>query len=398
MIKKVLKQLQRNKLQSVFLFVPVFILSAILFGSVVIDTGLKEGTKNLEKRMGADLMIVPQGEKDLAGSIISEGARGTFYLERSVYDIALKTKGVAAATPQFFLKSLAADCCSSEVEIVFYEPKTDFIIHPWISKEYEKQQDKNEVVVGSSINEEEGGVIKLFGRQYKIAARMAKTGTSLDSSVYFTFESMDTVINDAINKGSFLTKQQTKSDIISSVFVNVSEGYDESEVFENIKNNTTQKIDVVYPKQIEKNISVSIDGIYSALHMVSTVTLVLIFVILICVNIIIANERKREIALFGIVGATKKKIINMVCLQSLFVGAAGGIAGGLLGALFTIPFGDYIGMKLDMPYPGPAALETVLLLVIITVIAAGIGFVTSLIPVWRLSQIAPYTALRRDGD
>ena len=290
MIKKVLKQLQRNKLQSVFLFVPVFILSAILFGSVVIDTGLKEGTKNLEKRMGADLMIVPQGEKDLAGSIISEGARGTFYLERSVYDIALKTKGVAAATPQFFLKSLAADCCSSEVEIVFYEPKTDFIIHPWISKEYEKQQDKNEVVVGSSINEEEGGVIKLFGRQYKIAARMAKTGTSLDSSVYFTFESMDTVINDAINKGSFLTKQQTKSDIISSVFVNVSEGYDESEVFENIKNNTTQKIDVVYPKQIEKNISVSIDGIYSALHMVSTVTLVLIFVILICVNIIIANE------------------------------------------------------------------------------------------------------------
>ncbi len=146
MIKKVLKQLQRNKLQSVFLFVPVFILSAILFGSVVIDTGLKEGTKNLEKRMGADLMIVPQGEKDLAGSIISEGARGTFYLNSSVYDIALKTKGVAAATPQFFLKSLAADCCSSEVEIVFYEPKTDFIIHPWISKEYGKQQDKNEVV------------------------------------------------------------------------------------------------------------------------------------------------------------------------------------------------------------------------------------------------------------
>ncbi len=88
----------------------------------------------------------------------------------------------------------------------------------------------------------------------------------------------------------------------------------------------------------------------------------------------------------------------MVCLQSLFVGAAGGIAGGLLGALFTIPFGDYIGMKLEMPYPGPAILETILLLLIITVIAAGIGFVTSLIPVWRLSQIAPYTALRRDGD
>lgn len=55
-------------------------------------------------------------------------------------------------------------------------------------------------MVGSSIKIEDGGMLQLFGRDYKVAAKMAKTGTSLDKSVYFTFDSLELVVSDAEKK------------------------------------------------------------------------------------------------------------------------------------------------------------------------------------------------------
>ena len=176
----------------------------------------------MEKRLGADLMLVPEGEKQDAEDILLEGARGSFYFDKSIYEKVSEIEGIDEITFQFFLKSLSADCCSSEVEIVFFDPETDFLIAPWISKEYKENLKKNSVVIGNSISDN-GGKIKLFGREYKVSAKMAKTGTSLDNSVYFSFDSFDTIISDAVEKGSFLNENQKNKNIISSVFINVKE-------------------------------------------------------------------------------------------------------------------------------------------------------------------------------
>ena len=108
---------------------------------------------------------------------------------------------------RFYLKSLSADCCSSEVEIVFYDPESDFIIGSWINSKVTAKLDANSIIIGSQVNAT-NGYIKLFGKEYKVAAQMAKTGTSLDSSVYFTFDSLESVLTDAQNGGAFLTDNQ----------------------------------------------------------------------------------------------------------------------------------------------------------------------------------------------
>lgn len=394
----VIHNIKSNPVHSVLLFIPIVVLSFIFFGGLVIDGSLQKGMDNMERRLGADLMLVPEGAKEDAQNMILEGARGSFYFDKSVYEEVSLIEGVEEVTPQFFLKSLAADCCSSEVEIVFFDPETDFLIEPWISKEYKQELTNDMVVTGNSIDGEDDGVIKLFGREYRIAAGMSKTGTSLDSSVYFTFDAFNTLISDAENKGSFLTDEQKKANVISSVFINIRDGYKTEDVLKEIHSAVKEKFEVVYPKQLAESLSLNLQGIYISTHIIIITGVVLSLIILLILNVITANEKKREVALIRIMGVPKMRVISLLSLESLVICILGSMAGCMLGSLFVIPFGNYIGHLLDMPYLGPDFIDVLLLYMIITAIVIIVGLMASVYPVLYISSIEPYTALRREGE
>lgn len=389
--------IRKNLIRSLFLLIPIIILSFLFFGGFVIDQSLQKGMNNMERRLGADLMIVPEGAKEDAQNLILEGTRESFYLKKSVYQDALSIDGVDKITAQFFLKSLAADCCSNEVEIVFFHPETDFIIQPWISKEYKRELPQDTVVVGDSINIEDGK-IKLFGKEYKVAAKMAKTGTSLDNSVYFTFSSLDTVLADAEEKGSFLTESQKNTDVISSIFINIKDGYKTGDILKKIHSSVKGKFEVVYPKQLAESLSLNLKGIYTSTHCIIVVGVVLSMMILLIVNVIITNEKKREIALIRMLGVSKIRAFQLLSEESILVCILGSITGCMVGALFVIPFGTYIGVKLDMPYLGPDLVNVLLLAVITIVISILIGFIASICPAVYISNLEPYIALRKEGE
>ena len=180
MIKYVIGDIKGNPVQCCIFIVPVIILSFLLYAGITVDRSLDKGIVNMRQRLGADIMLVPEGAKEKAEDIIIEGARGTFAFDRSVYEAVKDSEGVKSSTPQLFFKSLSADCCSSEVEIVFFDPDTDFIVRPWISKEYDPDLEKGSVIAGFSITCE-NDTIRLFGEEFKVASQMAKTGTSLET-------------------------------------------------------------------------------------------------------------------------------------------------------------------------------------------------------------------------
>ena len=397
-LKTSIKSISRNPVYSLFLFIAIVIIAFMLFAGIIIDESLSLGMSNMEKRLGADLMLVPTGTSEDATNILLEGLRSTFYFNRSLLEEVRTVDGISKVSAQFFLKSLSADCCSSEVEIVFYDPDTDFIVAPWISKEYSSSLDVDTVIVGYSVNMQSNGTIKLFGREYKVGAKMAKTGTSLDTSVYFTFDALESVVDAAMNNGAFLTENQKSTDLISSIYINIADGYSEDEVLENIYNVAGDDFDVVYPRQLAKNLSTNLEGIYATTHTMIFACGILLFIILIIVNSIIANDRKREIAMFRVFGVPRGKLLILLNTGPCLVSVFGGLVGCLLASLFILPFGNYIGDKLDMSYLGPDVLTVVLLYVVIIVVMAVINFVTSIIPTLHISNLEPYIALRREGE
>ena len=130
--------LTRRPVRTAVMLFLVALLSFSVFGGALMISGLKSGMNSLEDRLGADLMIVPEeaaGKSGLEG-IILEGNSTYFYMEDTKLAEVRAVDGVGEITSQLFLASLAASCCSAKVQLMGFDPETDFSILPCIRKDY----------------------------------------------------------------------------------------------------------------------------------------------------------------------------------------------------------------------------------------------------------------------
>ena len=339
---QIYQEIVQNPLQSLLLLIAIAILSGFFLGGVLIGNSLRRGMSNLERRLGADLMLVPASAEELAEDILIEGARGSFYFDSGVYDKVSSVSGVKEITPQFFLKSLAASCCSSEVKLVYYDPETDFLIKPWISQKIKNRQNKFEAVVGSSIDIDENSEIKLFGKQYKVAARLAKTGTSIDNSVYFTFDSVPAMLEDAEKSGVYIPDSQKEAGLVSSIFINIDENSSTDEVIRNIHSAVKSEIGIIYPKKMAQSVALNITGVEDIIGLLIVLVVVTSFIIMFILHLFYANEKKKEISLYRILGATRGNIKSVMYKEAAVLSIAGSLAGCAIATLVLIPFEKYI--------------------------------------------------------
>ncbi|MBR3032340.1 MAG: ABC transporter permease [Clostridiales bacterium] len=393
--KNTIKDIQRHAFLNACLLATVVILSVMLFSVTVISVSLKKGMGNMRKRLGADIMLVPKGEREKAENMLLEGSRSNFYFEGEVYEKVQSIDGISDSTSQCFLKSLSADCCSSEVQIVFFDPDSDFVVGPWIETEYKQKLSGDAVIVGSDIVSEDGK-IKLFGQEYAIASQMARTGTALDSSVYFSADAKAELLRNAEEKGSFLTEEQKKGDILSSIFINVDGSHTTEQVIDSAHKTIGDIFDVVYPKKLHESLSGSLGKITGVVNVISLSLGILLVAILLIINSIIMKGRKPEIALLRVLGHRKKDLIRKLLSEMGLISLAGALGGSLLGALIVIPFGRYIGKSLDMPYLGPGIASVLVQILLIVGIVILIVFLASVFFIIHTTNTEPYLALRKE--
>ncbi len=393
--KNILKDIRRHAFYNACLLATIVLLSAMLLSGTVVSGSLRTGMGNMQKRLGADIMLVPKGSKEKAENMLLEGSRSTFYFDASIYEKVAAVDGISEITSQCFLKSLSADCCSSEVEIVFFDPQSDFVVAPWIETEYRKDLSGNQVVVGNSISSEDGK-IKLFGQEYPVVSKMAKTGTALDSSVYFTSEAMGEILENAEEKGSFLTEDQKNGGILSSIFINLKAGEKSEKVVESVHQVIGDIFDVVYPKQLHASLSGSLIKITGIVNIISFVLGGLLVLILLIINSILMNQRKQEVALFRVLGRTKRDLIRMLVSEMGLISISGAVIGCLLSAVIVIPFGAFIGRSLNMPYLGPGLAATMVSFALIVLGVFLIVFLASIFFIVHISSVDPYLAMRRE--
>lgn len=388
----------KHPVQSLVIFLAVVVLASSLFGGLVLNTSLQKGMDNMEKRLGADIMLVPSEYEETAEDMLLEGARANFYLDNSIYEKVMTIDGIEAATPQFFLKSLSADCCSSEVEIIFFKPETDFLIQPWINEVYNKELENGMAVVGNSINLSDDSVIKLFGEEYTVAAKLAKTGTEIDKSVYFTFDALPKMLADAEESGVYIPDAQKQLNQISTVFINIKDGNESADILKKLHSALKCDFGIVYPKEIAKSLSGNLSGIYEMTKGSITVIFIVSLMIMFFLHFLSLNERKKEVALFRILGASKRKALSLLINESILICLAGGITGCGISTLLVIPFGNYVGKSLDMPYMGPGLVQIIIFVIITLITTVAIGVVVSFYPAMHTCSMEPYHALRKEGE
>ena len=391
-----IRSAKRKKHKNISLISLITILSFVMIGGSLFILVLHNGLKGMQKRLGADIMVIPSECEKTAESLLMEGSREYFYFDRSVADNIKDIGGIDKITEQFYLASLSADCCTSKVGIVGYDPDTDFIIQPWIEEKAKGKMGKDKAVVGSQIKIEKDNTIRIFGRSYSVVYRLAETGTSLDTSAYFTMDAVPQLIEDAQSKGIEFLESQKNGNTISSVFIKLKPGAKDSDVAREITHAQTTDVDILYPEAILKSFSDNTNHLASAAYVVLFVVWIVVELILLIAFYISANGQKKEYALLRVLGLSRKQLIVLVVKESLLITAAGFIVGGFLSAITVFPFGRYLAHNLKFAYIAPTVPETILIFVIGLAASVASGIIASAIPIAKICKLDEYSALREE--
>ena len=382
--------------RTVGLVLLVAALSFVLFGGAILMFSLQNGLRNMKDRLGADIMIVPVENNTDLEAILLKGEPSCFYFKKTLEQKVANLEGVERCTSQFFLTSLDAECCDARVQLIGFDPETDFSVQPWISKVYDKDLAEGAVIIGSDINTEHGGNLKLFDTEYEIAAQLDPTGTGLDQAVYATMDTIKLMYATAYEKGQRFLDEADPDNSISTILVRAEEGYDREELIRSIRKELGG-VQVVESQNMITGTAENMKQIAGFLYLFAGLFVGLAIVTLCLVFTLTANGRKKEFAILRTVGATRKTLSGIILWESVLIGFAGGVLGEAVAALVVLPFHVYIGDRLGMPYLLPSVGSIVLLFLFTLAVSVLIGPLSAAISAVRISHAETYLTMR-EGD
>lgn len=377
-----------------------FLSFCILAGSLVLS-GLQSGMESLDARLGADIMVVPYkaATDNYLEDTILMGNKGYYYMPvQKMSDISQKIDGIAKMSPQLYLATTKASCCSYRVSIVGFDPETDFTITPWTQNSYHGTMKDYEVFVGHDMNAYAGDTLTFFGVPVKVAARLDKTGTYLDTAVYTNMNTARALIAAAKEKNLF---PDTGSDVdadsmVSCIMIKVQDGYDAASVEGEIKTYIRQVATVKTETSVE-DVSDKLVGIQDMAGVLIAVIWILIFVIEMVAFRINFNSRMRDFAVLRMVGASSGELSKLLMQEALIVSAAGSLCGGAAALLVMELFSGGIERSLNMPFLLPQGWRMVLVFVCCIAVSVLAGVLSALSAARRAGKVDAAFILRGDN-
>lgn len=383
--------LAQKPFRSLSLALVVAIFAFMLFAGSMISANLQSGISSLSARMGADLLVVPQGLGKKMESVLLRAEPSTFYIDESVLDIVKDIPTVAQASGQLFISSLDAQCCTVKVQLIGIDQSTDFVVEPWLRKAVDRPLTGNEVIVGDYIFGEIGSEIMFYNQKFTIVGRLEPSGMGFDSSVFMSMEAARRIAHLASpDMGNKVDKAY------SSILVRVKPGVDPISISDEVLDRMGLKANVnfIFASNMMSDTSAKLQNIVTVMYSAAAGVWLVAALVMFVVFFFAFNERQKEFATLRALGASKSKVIAIVMTESFLMSLAGTVVGMLFGWLFLEVFSVSIAKAIGLPYLSPATgafWGTV-------VTSAVAGLVTcplaTLPTAWRIGRKDIYTSLR----
>ena len=393
-----IKNLVRKPARSLALIFISAFLALSAFGGTVMVTSLSNGINSLSARLGADIIVTPYAATSQVSydSVIIQGKPGQFYMDSKYYEeIKTEIEGIDKITAQFYLASAKASCCSSRLQIIGFDPATDFSIQPWVEKSYSDKLGLYDAVVGSDVTPNTDMTVEIYGKTLHVQAVLDKTGTELDSALYVDIDTMKELIRAHNEKNPNQEKTIDPDNVVSSILIKVADGYDIDEVAGDI-NLHVRQVKAIRTQNMISGVSESLSGVSATISLLMVVVWILSAVILAIVFTMNINERKKEFAVLRVLGASRVKLAGLVFREAALYGFLGSLLGAgltvLITALFTPAIENMIGLPFLLP-PVPVMLIAGALTVVLTIAA---GAVTAASSAVKISKIDTGLILRGD--
>lgn len=387
-----------KKGRSAALFIFAILLSFSIFGGALILLSLRSGLQSLEQRLGADIIVVPYEArtKVSADTILAQGNRTFFYMPKSTVSKIAEIEGVEKVSPQVYMCSMNAGCCSVSLQLIGFDPKTDFTIQPWVHKSFTGPLKTGDILIGSKVTLSASGKLKFFDELWNIAAQLDETGTGLDNAVFANLETIQLMIQSAEKIGWTITDKKYSESMISTVMVKVADGYDIDSVASLIQRKV-RKTQAVKAKSMTSGIADSLASFSKIIGVLTVIVWLLCLVILFVVSTLIIGERKKEFAVLKIVGASQAKLRRLVMSESLILNFSGGVCGIVLAAIIIIPFHTLIKETIGLPFLLPSVSIIIIMILLTLFLSVLCGCVACSFAAYKIAKVDTGLIIR-DGN
>ena len=375
------------------------LMAMVMFGGTMIVCGIDRGLGTVESRLGADIIVTPaDASSDFDAQAFLVGAEPSyFYMDEGVAGEVAGVDGVGAASPQLFLATARASCCSGRYQVIAFDPATDFTIQPWISDTSGASSlGDMEVVVGANVGVSDPENFSLFGHKLRVVAQFDQTGSTLDNAVYANFDTARILIDSSLKKGLNKYTSLDTDHIISSVMVRVEPGRDVNAVASDIAARVPG-VSVATSTTLVSGISRSLDNtsrtvttLIALVWGVGLVMMTLMFVMMVV-------ERKREFGTLLVVGAHRRLVSRVIALEAVILNAAGGALGILISGVLIVSFSGLVQQTIGIGFLVPSL---AVIAALVALVLASMGLV-ALVSSWialRCLNMADASALLKEGE
>jgi putative ABC transport system permease protein len=396
---EVVKLAWKNILAERFRSLAVLICAALMAGLAIGATFIVKGAEasmhvNLQK-MGADILILPWGTiTDKIGGARLMSAAIDGWLPRTYLEKIAALEGVKRVSPQLHLATMKNNPYSAhpQIYLVAFDPLTDFTLLPWSDERYTSRLSLGQAVAGSSISLPDGDkMLNLFGKEIEVIENLKSTGTSIDQTVFVTFETAEVFIEEA---GYELNPQiSAVSGSISAIMVEVKLDYEPHQVAINILDEAPGVVPLKTPGMLEVErrqiigVRRTLITILGGVWMLAVLFIGLVFSIAV-------HERKQEIGILQAIGFSKTSIVKILLLE----GSLLAFIGGALGALAVSMTLELLGSQAVSLAGLPIHKVPLSILVFYSLLGHGLTFgsvaAAAFIPAWRISRMEVADVMR----
>jgi putative ABC transport system permease protein len=385
----------RNPFRSFGLSLLIAMLASSLLVGGLFSFSLSKGLNRLSSRLGADVIVIPQGTEINDQSVLLQGDSKYAYLPEGSLEFIRGLDGVEIATPQYYLTTLSASCCDQKVSVIGFDPASDFVIQPWIREVLTEKLPKGAIVVGSEIRIEEKGTVKFFDREFPVAATLEPIGNRLDQAVFVDVSTLESIREAAQAKGVVFLFRNENPELLtySSILIKLAPNAD----LERLSREIHTRFDGVQIRSRKDMFS----GLEKSARILQIVVWVIVaFFLFVAVAAIVISfslstrERRREYALLRIIGFTRKRLKKLVLAESFLVSAVGTYIGLLFTSVAFFTFRIWIGEHVGVPFIIPATVEITGVYVAVILLLHSVGPAAVYGVANKVSQIDAYAALR----
>ncbi len=388
------RNLRRKVMRSILLILAVTVVTATLFSATLFITSMQNALKIGTYRLGADVLVVPEGHEQQARSALLAGEPTSFYMTADILDKVRAVEGVSKASPQLFIKPSSFTCCYNvDVFLVAFDPKTDFTVTPWLEKTMKKGLSDDEIITGREVPVVTGDVIPFFGTSFKVAGTMEPTGMKFfDQSVFMTMTAAYKMAEDS--KTRSMQPLNIDNSKISAVLVQVMEGFSPERVSIRIEHDVPG-VKALASDEVISTVRNQLRGLVRGVILISGILWILALLMIGFAFSMIVNERTREFGLLRSMGAKKLHILRLILSEALTLSLIGGIIGLFMGTIMLASLKDALLHSLKLPYLFPSIEVLVKLIIGVILMSLLTGFVSAILPAYSASRLEPYMAIRK---